>query len=86
MRRLTTTLLQGLRAVKQRRNNRDPNEQPTKDDKVKFTEEEITEMGQYRMRAKSRHFADIFKEKLEDKLNEGRFKKQKADIKYPQNE
>lgn len=27
-------------------------------------------MGQYRMRAKSRHFADIFKEKIEEKVKE----------------
>jgi hypothetical protein len=45
---------------------------------VKFSEEEITEMGQYRMRAKSRHFADIFKEKLEDKLKDDYLKKQKS--------
>jgi hypothetical protein len=38
-------------------------------------------MGQYRMRAKSRHFADIFSEKVKDQAKEEYLKKQKADIK-----
>lgn len=80
MRRLSTTLLYALRTIKGRRQNKETTEQPKQDEKVKFTEEEITEMGQYRMRAKSRHFADIFKEKIEDKLKDDYLKKQKSDI------
>lgn len=38
-------------------------------------------MGQYRMRAKSRHFADIFKEKIEDKVKEKHSRRQRDELK-----
>lgn len=48
---------------------------------MKFTDDEITEMGQYRMRAKSRHFGDIFTKKVKDQAKEEYLNKQKAYLK-----
>lgn len=51
---------------------------------MKFTEEEITEMGQYRMRAKSRNVTDIFREKIEEKNMNEYLKVQKDNIRDKQ--
>ena len=37
-------------------------------------------MGQYKMQSKSRHYKDIFKDKIEEKMQEDYIKKQKKDI------
>lgn len=44
---------------------------------MKFTEEELTQMGQYRMKAKSRNVTDIFREKIEEKKMDEYLKIQK---------
>lgn len=51
---------------------------------MKFTQEEITEMGQYRMRAKSRNVTDIFREKIEEKNMNEYLKVQKDNIRDKQ--
>jgi hypothetical protein len=43
-------------------------------------------MGQYRMRAKSRHFGDIFTEKVKDKAKDDYLKRQKTDIREEESE
>ena len=49
-------------------------------EKIRFTEDELTEMGQYRMKAKSRHFKDIFKDKMEERMEQEYLKKQKDNM------
>lgn len=67
MRRISTTIVQTIRNIKTRKQAKIGDGDTELRDKVKFTEEELTEMGQYRMKPNSRHFKDLFKEKLEEK-------------------
>lgn len=68
MRQLTTTLQYFLRATRIRRPGKEVEENKIEElPKMKFTEEELTEMGQYRMKAKARNVTDIFREKIEEK-------------------
>ena len=51
---------------------------------MKFTEEELTQMGQYRMKAKPRNVTDIFREKIEEKNMDEYLKIQKENIQEKQ--
>ena len=53
--------LRSVRTKRQGRAEEDFQPSTTDFEKIKFTEEELTEMGQYQRDPKARHYKDIFR-------------------------
>ena len=52
-------------------------------EKIKFTEEELTEMSMHSKRAKTRNVQDLFLDKVEERVNKDYMKRQKDQMKMP---